>query len=402
MKALSFTIQEKIPNKRGRSGTITTPHGEIQTPAFAVVGTKGTIKTLSPEEVKDLGAQVVLANTYHLYLEPGHERVQKAGGLHNFMNWQGPIITDSGGFQVFSQGVAYGQGLSKVVKDVDAAQEFYREPEQSPALAKITDDGVSFKSFRDGSEHFFTPERSMEIQHALGADIMFAFDECTSPLATHEYQREALVRTHAWAKRSLDAHKANKEASDKQALFGVVQGGRFADLRAESAQVLAQMDFDGFGIGGSFTKDDIEAIVAQVNSILPENKPRHLLGIGEPTDLFAGVEAGIDLFDCVAPTRIARNGQLYTKTGKINILNTRFTDDYTPIENDCVCYTCKHYTRAYLSHLFRSHELFGLRLASIHNVHFIVNLMESIRISIQEKRFSSFKETFLNTYTQKT
>jgi queuine tRNA-ribosyltransferase len=399
MNPLSFAIHKKIPGALGRAGELVTPHGVIKTPAFSVVGTKGTIKTLSPEEVSELGAQVVLANTYHLYLEPGHELVKKAGGLHTFMNWSGPIITDSGGFQVFSQGVAYGKGISKVAKKSEAGDEPFTENDANVSLAKITDDGVAFKSYRDGSEHFFTPERSMEIQHALGADIMFAFDECTSPLASHEYQQKALVRTHEWAKRSLTAHKANKEASDKQALFGVVQGGSFTDLRAESARALSALPFDGFGIGGSFTKDDIEGIVAGVNAILPENKPRHLLGIGEPSDLFAGIEAGIDLFDCVAPTRIARNGALYTKKGKINILNAKFISDFSPIEDDCACYTCKHYTRAYLAHLFRSKELFGLRLASIHNVYFIVSLVENIRQSILEERFNEYKTTFLKDFS---
>jgi queuine tRNA-ribosyltransferase len=331
-----------------------------------------------------------------LYLQPGDELIKKAGGIHKFMNYDGPMMTDSGGFQVFSLGAAFGTTVSKFGKK-EAVDEQCRV-EEEVKLAKIDEDGVTFKSHIDGSEHRFTPERSIEIQHNIGADMIFAFDECTSPTASYEYQKEAMERTHRWAERSLAAHKANKEASEKQALLGIVQGGRFEDLRKESAETIAKMDFDGFGIGGSFEKEDMDTAVGWVNSILPESKPRHLLGIGEPRDFFGGVENGADLFDCVAPTRMARNGTLHTADGRINIFNAKFTDDFSAIEKGCGCYTCKNYTRAYLSHLFRAKEMFAATLGSIHNLHFIVKLVEDIRQSILDEKFTSFKEEFLGRY----
>ena len=407
MKPITFTLHKKLKNKLGRTGTISTPHGDIKTPAFVTVGTKATVKALSPEAVNDLGAQVVLANTYHLYLQPGDKLLAEAGGIHTFMNWNKPTMTDSGGFQAFSLGAAFGQQVSKISKDTQQQVDGRKKKnsaiisEADPSLAKITEDGVIFKSHIDGSKHTFTPERSMEIQHNIGADIMFAFDECTSPHASYEYQKEALGRTHRWAKRSLDAHKANKEASSKQGLFGIVQGGRFEDLRKESAEVISKMDFDGFGVGGSFDKDDMYTTVGWVNKILPEDKPRHLLGIGEPMDLFGGVENGCDLFDCVAPTRIGRNGTLHTKEGRLNIFNARFVNDFTPIDADCACYTCKNYTRAYLSHLFRAKEMFGATLASIHNLHFVITLVDNIRHSIENDTFETYKEEFIHKYYKK-
>ncbi len=402
MKPIDFKIEHKLQGKLGRAGTITTPHGTIQTPAFVTVGTKATVKALTPEQVADLGAQVVLANTYHLYLEPGDEIVRDAGGFGKFMNWHGPTMTDSGGFQVFSLGAAFGTKVGKLAKVGEAivGEEIDKE-DTAGKLAKIDEDGVTFKSYRDGSEHRFTPERSMEIQHNLGADMIFAFDECTSPAAPYEYQKEAMERTHRWAKRSLDAHKANKEASAKQGLLGVVQGGRHRELREESARVLGAMDFDGYGIGGSFDKDDMDAAVGWVNSILPEDKPRHLLGIGEPLDLFGAVENGCDLFDCVAPTRTGRNGTLHTHDGKINLLNARFVRDFTPVDSECDCYTCKNYTRAYLAHLFRSDEMLAATLASIHNLRFLVALVEKMRASIIDGSFDTFKTSFITRYYKK-
>lgn len=401
-KPLDFKIEYKLPGKLGRAGTITTLHGTIQTPAFVTVGTKATVKALTPEQVTDLGAQVVLANTYHLYLEPGDEIVRDAGGFGKFMNWHGPTMTDSGGFQVFSLGAAFGTKVSKLAKvgEVIVGEEIDKG-DQAGKLAKIDEDGVTFKSYRDGSEHRFTPERSMEIQHNLGADMIFAFDECTSPAAPYEYQKEAMERTHRWAERSLAAHKANKEASSKQGLLGVVQGGRHRELREESARVLGAMDFDGYGIGGSFDKDDMDAAVGWVNSILPENKPRHLLGIGEPIDLFGAVENGCDLFDCVAPTRTGRNGTLHTRDGKMNLLNARFVRDFTPVDNECDCYTCKNYTRAYIAHLFRSDEMLAATLASIHNLRFLVALVEKMRTSIIDGSFDTFKTSFIARYYKK-
>jgi len=401
MNPLSFSIEKKIPGKLGRAGILMTPHGEIKTPAFVTVGTKGTVKALTPEHVATLGAQVTLANTYHLYLQPGDELVRDAGGLHKFMNWQGPLMTDSGGFQVFSLGTAYGKGIGKILKTYDPQLLLAESNDpDKPKLASIDNDGVSFKSHIDGSMHYITPEKSMEIQHNLGADIIFAFDECTSPLDSNYYQREALGRTHRWAERSLAYHKG-KENSERQALFGIVQGGRSEDLRKESADFLAKMDFDGYGIGGSFEKADMTTAILWSNEILPESKPRHLLGIGEPEDLFMGVENGVDLFDCVAPTRMARNGGLYTETGKINITNAEFVHDFNPIDSSCDCYTCTHYTRSYISHLFKAKEMLAATLCSIHNLRFIISLVDKMREAIHHDTFFELKEKFLKTYNKK-
>ena len=415
--AFSFTIHTK--QGRARVGTIHTPHGDIQTPAFVTVGTKATVKAMTPEQVSSLGAQVVLANTYHLYLEPGDEIVRDGGGLAAFMNWKGPTMTDSGGFQVFSLGVAFDaegtgkRGVGKIA-NTSAATANTLAGASSPheALAKIDEDGVSFKSVLDGSSHRFTPERSMEIQHNIGADMFFAFDECTSPHAPYEYQREAMDRTHRWAERSLAYHSAHVKrganGAPTQALFGIVQGGRHEDLRKESAKIIGEMkvngaEFDGFGIGGSFDKEDMYTVVGWVNDILPEGKPRHLLGIGEPADLFGGIENGADLFDCVAPTRIARNGTLYSRNGRININNAKFKTDFGQISTGidgqkCTCYTCSHYTAAYLSHLFRSQEMLAATLATIHNLHFIVSLVSKIRETLLDGTFESFKADFLKSY----
>ncbi|HBM45494.1 MAG: Queuine tRNA-ribosyltransferase [Parcubacteria group bacterium GW2011_GWF2_38_76] len=394
---LNFKIEKRLKDRLGRVGILETPHGKIETPAFIVVGTKATVKSLSPEDVKEIGAQAVLANTYHLYLEPGDELVANAGGLHKFMNWDGPTFTDSGGFQVFSLGSAMEDKANKFGSktNLEVQPPSVCKEDSVSKLSKIDEDGVTFKSHIDGTSHRFTPERSMEIQHNLGADIIFAFDECTSPLASREYQKEAMNRTHRWAKRSLDRHN---ELGGPQSLFGIVQGGRFEDLRKESAKEIASLPFDGFGIGGSFEKEDVYKALVWVNEVLPENKPRHFLGIGAVEDLFGGIENGVDTFDCVAPTRMARNGALETKEGRMNIMNAKFKTDFTPIESDCECYTCKNYTRAYLAHLFRAEELLAYRLASIHNLHFVVNLVKKIRQSILDDNFFEFKEEFLKRY----
>ena len=423
MNAINFKIEKKLSGTLARAGQLVTPHGVILTPSFVPVGTKATVKAMTPLQLKSLGAQVVLSNTYHLYLQPGDELIKEAGGLHKFMNWDGPMMTDSGGFQVFSLGAAYGKEISKLISVTDPSLLI---PERSsvddgiPRLATIGNDGVSFRSHIDGSLHYITPEKSIEIQHNLGADIIFAFDECTSPTENLRYQEDALSRTHSWAKRSLEEHKKreDKKVSEvqpligfegctsetfPQALFGIVQGGRSEELRKKSAEIIKDINidgkyFDGFGIGGSFAKEDMSTAVKWVNEILPEDKPRHLLGIGEPEDLFMGVENGVDLFDCVAATRIARNGTFYTKNGKINILNAKFVKDFTPIESDCICETCTSYTRAYLSHLFRAKEMLGGTLASIHNVYFINKLVSDMRQSILENNFFEFKKEFLYKY----
>lgn len=418
MSAFNFKIEKKIEGALGRAGVLSTPHGDILTPSFVVVGTKATVKSVLPEKLIENKIQVVLANTYHLYLQPGDELIKKAGGLHQFMNWHGPMMTDSGGFQVFSLGVAYGKELSKVVSISDPSlliTERSSADDGVPKLATVGNDGVSFRSHIDGSLHYITPEKSIEIQHNLGADIMFAFDECTSPVENNRYQEEALFRTHAWAKRSLKKHlelekeKISQKEGDgvsaikPQALFGIVQGGRNEELRKRSAKEVSEMQidgkgFDGFGIGGSFAKEDMSTACKWVNEILPEDKPRHLLGIGEPEDLFMGVENGVDLFDCVGPTRIARNGSLFTRFGKINLLNEKYKNDFSSVEDDCNCSTCKNYTKAYLSHLFRSKEMLGATLATIHNVYFINKLVQDMRTSILENRFTEFKNSFLKDY----
>ncbi|MFZ2831763.1 MAG: tRNA guanosine(34) transglycosylase Tgt [Minisyncoccia bacterium] len=403
MKPIVFKIQKKMLGL-GRAGTITTPHGEIKTPAFVTVGTKATVKALTPEMVADLGAQVVLANTYHLYLEPGDELVRDAGGFGKFMNWHGPTMTDSGGFQVFSLGVAFGSKvgkLSKVAQGEPVTGDEIETGDDAGKLAKIDEDGVTFKSYKDGSVHRFTPERSMEIQHNLGADMFFAFDECTSPMAPYTYQKEAMDRTHRWARRSLEHFKRISGKQPSQGLFGVVQGGRHKDLREESARVLGAMDFDGYGIGGSFDKDDMVTAVGWVNAILPEDKPRHLLGIGEPEDIFGGVENGCDIFDCVAPTRMGRNGTLHTRDGKINLLNAKFIRDFTPVDSECDCYTCRNYTRAYVAHLFRSNEMLAGTLGSIHNLRFLISLVDQMREAILDGTFDTLKTNFIARYYKK-
>lgn len=402
MSPLTFTIHKKINGALGRRGTISTPHGQIETPAFAAVGTKATVKSLTPLMVKETETQVFLANTYHLYLEPGAELIEKAGGLHKFSNWQGPMITDSGGFQVFSLGAAYGKGISKLLNQKETLELPKAKEEIIASIASVDPNGVTFKSHIEGSVHYFTPEKSIDIQHKLGADIIFAFDECTSPLESLHYQKEALERTHRWAKSCLAYHKS-KENSKRQALFGIVQGGRFEDLRVESAKVIADMQvegvsFDGFGIGGSFESKDMGNVIRAVNEILPENKPRHMLGIGEPRDIFDGVENGCDMFDCVIPTRLGRNGTILTKDGKISIEASRFREDFTALDPGCECYTCKNFNKPYIAHLFRAKEMLAGTLASFHNLHFINKLFSDIRKSIESDTFFEFKKSFMERF----
>lgn len=399
MSAIKFNIEKKSKNSLARAGVIKTSSGEIKTPAFVTVGTKATVKSLTPEMVSGLGAQVVLANTYHLYLEPGSKLIKDSGGLAKFMNWSGPTMTDSGGFQVFSLGSDYNNKIGKVLNK--QKEMLINSPKNLddgvPRLVSIEEDGVMFRSHIDGSAHFFTPEKSIEIQNNIGADIIFAFDECTSPIETDYYQGKALDRTHSWAKRSLNFHRKNK-ISEKQAIFGIVQGGRVKELREESSRFLANLDFDGFGIGGSFEKEDMKSAVFWCNGILPEDRPRHLLGIGEPEDLFMAVENGCDLFDCVSPTRIARNGNVYTKNGRVAITNKEFREDLSAIDIGCNCYTCQHYSKAYLAHLFRSKEMLASTLASIHNLYFIINMVNNMREAILNDNFYQYKEGFISQF----
>jgi queuine tRNA-ribosyltransferase len=401
--SFSFKVDKSLTGALGRTGEITTPHGVIKTPAFIPVGTKATLKSVLPESIKDFGAQAVLANAYHLYLQPGSDLIDEAGGVGKFMNWDGPTFTDSGGFQVLSLGVGFKKVIAMDEKTFQADDVIADKKER---LAHVDDDGVTFKSHLDGSLHRFTPEVSMQVQHQLGADIIFAFDECTTLHNTRKYQEKALERTRLWAKRCLTEHdRLTQERANKpyQALFGVLQGAQYEDLRRKAAQDLGAMNedgitFDGFGIGGALDKQTLGQILRWVNEELPENKPRHFLGIGEPDDLFVGVENGADTFDCVAPSRQARTGSVFTKDGRLNISNAPHKREFKPIEDDCTCYTCKNYTRAYLCHLFRSKEMLASTLATIHNQHFIVGLVDQMRRSIEEGNFFEFKAEFMGRY----
>lgn len=408
MSSISFKIEKRSSDARARAGILSTPHGDIHTPAFAPVGTKANVKGILPSALKALGADVVLANTYHLYLQPGEKIVKDAGGLGKFMGWSGPTITDSGGFQVFSLGAAFGKTISKFVKE-DAPDEesvaVYDEnvASQHGQLAIIDDEGVSFTSHLDGSLHRFTPERSVEIQHALGADIFFAFDECTAPTEPYEYQKEAMERTHRWAERSLQAHRQNIDANKKQAIFGIAQGGQFDELRKFSAKTIADMGFDGFGLGGSFSKkygdDSLQSALAMLKE-LPENMPVHGLGIGEPGDILASIEAGVDLFDCVAATRIGRHGSIYTKRGIIHLTGEKFKDDFTPLDPETPITGVEGFTRAYVAHLIRSHEMLGSVICSMHNVGFILKLVAGARQAILDGRFDEYRADFVRNYYQ--
>lgn len=388
---ISFEILKHQPGTLSRAGVLHTPHGDIETPAFVPVGTNAAVRSIKPEDMKQyIGNQVALANTYHLYLQPGHEVVKESGGLHSFANWHMPTITDSGGFQIFSLGFGLGEGVTKFMHDTD--EKAYTEElsvyseetaTQHGKLCVIDEEGATFTSHRDGSLHRFTAERSMEIQHALGADIIFAFDECPPANASREYEVEAMGRTHRWAKRSILAHKQNYEALKKQALYGVVQGGRYADLREESAKTIAAMDFDGFGIGGSFSKAALGEPIEVANKQLPPEKPRHLLGIGEPEDIEIGVAMGCDTFDCILPTRLARHGVAYTKCHdgykKINLFNSQYTRDFSLLDEHCDCIVCMKYTKAYIAHLFKSKEILGPHLLTLHNLNFFVNFTKRLR-----------------------
>lgn len=402
MKPISFTIEKR--DGRARAGTLTTPHGVIQTPAFVPVATKANVKGILPSILRELGAQVALANTYHLYLQPGEQVVKDAGGLHSFMNWDGPTMTDSGGFQVFSLGAAFGRTITKIAKGEENAHDqgmaVYDEGVQSQhgQLAVIDEEGVTFTSHLDGSLHRFTPERSVEIQHALGADMFFAFDECTSPTADYEYQKDAMRRTHKWAERSLRAHRQNLAANKTQGIFGIIQGGRYEDLREESAKEIASMDFDGFGIGGSFSKEDMMGALQAAVQHLPEDRPRHFLGIGEPGDLLLGIAEGMDTFDCVAATRLGRHGTIYTSQGPITLTNEKFKTDFGALDAMCVVPGTEGFTRAYVCHLLKSGEMLGQIIASMHNLGFIIRLVDGAREALQEGRFDEYRDTFVRSY----
>lgn len=367
--SIKLEVKHICKQTGARYGVLHTPHGSFETPMFMPVGTLATIKGLSPEELKAVNAGIILSNTYHLWLRPGPDVVEQAGGLHHFMNYDGPILTDSGGFQVFS--------LAKT--------------------RKITEEGVAFKSHIDGSKLFLSPEKAIEIQNKLGADIIMSFDECPPFPATYEYMKNSVDRTLRWAKRGKEAH----QKSDIQSLFGIVQGGEFADLRKYCATKLVEMDFPGYSIGGTSVgepKDVMYKMIDDTIPYLPEDKPRYLMGVGSPLDLLQGSMRGVDMFDCVLPTRVARHGALMTTQGRMSIKKQIYEYDFTPIDASCDCYTCKNYTRAYLRHLYRTDEILGSRLMSIHNIRFLIKLMEQIRVAIQEDRLADFMESFVDTY----
>ena len=403
----SFEISHAPEKSLARAGTISTPHGDIATPAFIPVGTKATVKAVLPETMKELGAQALLSNAYHLYLQPGPDVLDEAGGLARFMNWPGPTFTDSGGFQVLSLGVGF-----KKVLAMDA--QTFRSDEvvagNKERLAHVDDEGVTFKSHIDGSMHRFTPEVSMQVQHKIGADIIFAFDECTTLHNTRRYQEKALERTRAWGVRCLDEHqKLTVERSQKpyQALYGVIQGAQYEDLRKKAATDMAALRstdpdnpiaFDGFGLGGALDKKTLGTTLTWMNDILPAHKPRHLLGIGAPEDLFVGVENGIDTFDCVLASRIARTSAVYTMVGRNNLSNAINRRAFEPIDDECDCYTCTHYTKAYLHHVFRGKEIIAATLATIHNERFIVRLVDQMRAALISGDYFEFKEQFMGRY----
>ncbi|MFR2564037.1 MAG: tRNA guanosine(34) transglycosylase Tgt [Anaerovoracaceae bacterium] len=369
MTAVTYELIKTDPRTKARRGRVTTPHGTIETPVFMPVGTAATVKAMRPEQVEETGAEIILSNTYHLYLRPGHEIVREAGGLHRFMNWNKSILTDSGGFQVFSLG----------------------------AMRKISEEGVQFRSHIDGSKHMLTPEKSMEIQNALGSDIIMAFDECAPYPADRQYVKDSLERTTRWLKRCKDYHKN----TEKQSLFGIMQGGMYADLRKQSAEEIVELDLPGYAIGGLSVGEPKPLMYEMLDGCvdyLPKEKPRYLMGVGSPDCLFEGVERGIDMFDCVLPTRIARHGMAMTSVGRVNIKNAKYERDFTALDPNCDCYTCRNYSRAYLRHLFKADEILSSMLMTNHNIHFLVNTMKNIRKSIEEDRFLEYKKEFYDSY----
>ena len=366
---ISYELIKTCKQTGARLGKVHTPHGSFDTPIFMPVGTLATVKTMSPEELKAINAQIILANTYHLWLRPGEDIVKEAGGLHRFMNWDRPILTDSGGFQVFS--------LSDI--------------------REITEEGVHFRNHLSGEKLFFSPEIAMQIQNDLGPDIMMVLDECPPYPATYEYMKKSVERTSRWAERSLKAH----QRKDDQALFGIVQGGEYEDLRKQSARDLMSLDFPGYAIGGLSVgepKEVMNRVLEEITPILPAQKPRYLMGVGSPGALIDGVMRGIDMFDCVLPTRIARNGTCMTSKGRLVVRNAKYARDFRPIDEHCDCYVCQNYTRAYIRHLINCNETFGFRLTTYHNLHFLLKLMEQVREVIRDDRLGDFKEEFYERY----
>lgn len=369
----SLTFRVTATSAGARAGLLGTPHGEVPTPAFMPVATQGSVKSLTPEEVAAVGAGIILANAYHLYLRPGVQVVEKLGALHRFTGWHGPMLTDSGGFQAFSLG----------------------------SLRKLSDEGILFRSHIDGREHNFTPEAATQYQEALGADIIMCLDQCIAHGETKDAVRRAMDRTHRWARRCQEAHSRAQSSAADQSLFGIVQGGVFPDLREESAGAIADLDFDGYAVGGlavGESKAGMYDVTQQMGVLLPQDRTRYLMGVGSPEDLVECVARGMDLFDCALPTRVARNGALFTSTGRVDITNRRFSQVAAPLQEGCDCYSCRNFSAAYLHHLFKAKELLGLRLASIHNLRFVLRLMEEMREAILEDRFGGFARDFLARY----
>lgn len=368
-QAVTFETKKQDNRTKARTGLMHTPHGDVKTPVFMPVGTQATVKAMKPEDLKEIGAEIILSNTYHLFLRPGHEIIKEAGGLHKFMNWDKPILTDSGGFQVFSLG----------------------------KLRKITEEGAKFQSHIDGSSHLLTPEKSIEIQNALGSDIMMAFDECIPYPADRNYVIDSMKRTTRWLKRCKDYHKD----WEKQSLFGIMQGGMYKDLRKEHAKQIVDLDLPGYAIGGVSVgepKEEMLVLLDDIVDYLPKDRPRYLMGVGTPDYIFEAVERGIDMCDCVLPTRIARHGLAMTSNGKVSIKNSRYERDFSPLDEDCDCYTCRNYSKSYLRHLFKSDEILSSMLLSNHNLHFLIKLVENIRKSIEEDRFLEYKKEFYEKY----
>ncbi|WP_353650138.1 tRNA guanosine(34) transglycosylase Tgt [Nakamurella sp. A5-74] len=399
-----FRPRTRLPDTHGRTGVIRTPHGEIRTPAFIAVGTKATVKAVTPEQIDEAGAQAVLANAYHLYLQPGPDIVDAAGGLGRFMGWPGPTFTDSGGFQVMSLGVGFKKVLAMNTEGVRSDEVI--APGKT-RMAAVDEEGVTFTSFIDGSRHRFTPEASMQIQHQLGADIIFAFDELTTLMNTREYQEASVERTRRWAQRCLDEHHRQtlaRAGKPQQALFGVVQGAQYEDLRRSAVRGLLELHgpdgrgFDGYGIGGALEKENLGTIVGWCSQELPPDKPRHLLGISEPDDIVVAIAAGADTFDCVSPSRVARNGAIYSRGGRYNVTAARFKRDFSPLDEGCDCYTCGQYTRAYLHHLFKARERLFATLCTIHNERFIIRLVDDLRQAIEDGMFAEVSGRFLDDY----
>ena len=370
---IKYTLLHKDENSNARYGSLQTNYGTFETPMFMPVGTKATVKSLTPEELKEAHSGIILSNTYHLWLRPGEDIVDKAGGLHKFMNYDGPILTDSGGFQVFS-----------LVKNKEK---------------DITEEGVHFKSHIDGSKLFLTPEKSIQIQNKLDSDIAMSFDECPPYPVSYEYMKKSVKRTLRWATRGKKAH-----SNPNQSLFGIVQGGEFEDLREYSCKETVKLDFDGYSIGGTSVGEDKDTMYKMIDygiKYLPTDKVRYLMGVGDPIDIIEGVIRGVDIFDCVLPTRIARHGQAFTREGKINFNNAKYKEDFSPVEESCDCYTCKNYTKAYVRHLITTDEMLGGRLLSIHNIRFLIKLTEELREAIKENRALEYKEEFLSKYNKK-